>query len=150
MASGANSRKALEHKIRCAGLVQRWKKQSKAKRCSVAKLASEMGLTRRKTQVLINSRPKEVNVAREKIRFIREAARRVSKPVRRCEVATKLAKDCNVTRLSPSTTQRLRRPYRAKERAIKKTKIEANRERARLSKGSVINHVVLSARFQGW
>jgi hypothetical protein len=37
-------------------------------------LASEIGLTRSKTQSLIDSRPKKLVVAREKIRFIREAA----------------------------------------------------------------------------
>lgn len=150
MASGANSRKALEHKIRSARLVQRWKQRSKATRCSVAKLASEIGLTRSKTQSLIDSRPKKLVVTREKIRFIREAARRVSKPARRYEVAPKLAKECKVTRLSTRTCRRLRQPYRVKEKVIKRAKIEANRERTRLSQGSVASHVALSARFQGW
>ncbi len=95
----------------CAGLVQRWKQRSKATRCSVAKLAREMGLTRSKTQNLIDSRPKKPALTREKIRFIREAARRVSKPVRRCEVAPKLAKDCKVSHLSDRTCSTLRQPW---------------------------------------
>ncbi len=65
MASGANSRKALEHKIRSARLVQRWKQRSKATRCSVAKLASEIGLTRKKTQNLIDSRPKTLDAGKK-------------------------------------------------------------------------------------
>lgn len=150
MVAGAHSRKTLEHKIRCARVVQAWKKRSKKTRCSVAKLAASLGLTRSKTQKLIDSRPKEQDVTREKIRVIREAARRVAKPVRRRETATKLAKECKVAHLAPRTVRKLRQPYRNKERAIKKAQIDENKRRADLSQGYSMRNVVLGARFQGW
>lgn len=150
MVSGAISRKALEHKIHAARVVQEWKKRSKGKRESLSKLAARIGLTLSKTRTLANSRPKKQDVAREKVRLIREAARRVTKPVRRCEVSTKLAKDCKIHLLSPRTVSRVRKPYREQELVLKAAKIEENKRRADLSQGSCGTNVVLNARLQGW
>ena len=115
MVSGAYSRKALEHRICSARLVQAWKKRSKGKRESLAKLAIRIGLTLSQTRSLVTSRPKKQDVTRQKIRLIREAARRTAKSTRQGAVAsTALAKACKITLVSTRTISRMHRPYRAK------------------------------------
>jgi hypothetical protein len=120
MAKPSCSRKVLERKIQNARLVQAWKKRGKETRCKVSLLASKLGLSRKETQGLIDLKPKRLDVPRQKIRVIREAASRISKPRRRRDTATKLHKECKVTTFSVETTRRLRKPYRDMELADRK------------------------------
>jgi hypothetical protein len=150
MVSPAHSRKALEDKIRCARLVHEWKRRSVQNRCPVSELALKLGLSRKKTQNLIDLPPKKLVVPREKIRLIREAAKRVSKPVRRREVASKLALECNVTHISSRTVRRVREPYKQRETAIRKGKIRDIRAAAQHSQGMCPRTLAQQAAYQGW
>jgi TATA-box binding protein (TBP) (component of TFIID and TFIIIB) len=120
MVKPAYSLTAQEQLIQNAKIVHDWKKRSKARRSSIAELSLTLGLSRQKTRHLINKSPKTLIVAHQKVRVIREAASRVAKPLRRRETATKLQSECKVTTFSTRTTQRLRKPYREAEIAIRK------------------------------
>jgi hypothetical protein len=128
MVKPAYSRKAQEQMIRNAKVVHDWKQRSKARRSSIAELSLVLGLSRQKTRDLIKKPPKKLVVARQKVCVIREAASRVTRPVRRRETATKLEKECKVTAFSTRTTQRLRKPYREAEIAARKAAKEVNIE----------------------
>jgi hypothetical protein len=119
MVGTALSRKVLEEKIRCARLVREWKRRSLQNRCSVAKLASELGLTRSKTVTFINMRPKKLALTREKIRVIREAARSSVGGKKQLINAAKLAQKCHIKRLSPRSLRRLTQVYRSRRSGAK-------------------------------
>jgi hypothetical protein len=69
-------------------------------------------------------------VPRQKIRVIREAASRISKPWRRRDAAAKLHKECKVTSFSVETTRRLRKPCRDMELADRKAVKDPQRYRS--------------------
>ncbi len=119
MVSGAVSRRALERRIQNAKVVREWKRRAANRRCSIAKLAKCLGLTRAKTLGLVNQRPKKLAILREKIKVIRAVSLRVRRPVRRRDTAAKVASDLGVSRISVRAVQRLRRPYRAKGEAAR-------------------------------
>lgn len=149
IAAGA-SRKALERKITAAAMVREWKRRSKGNRCSVAKLASDLGLTRRMTEGLIKLRPKQLDAVREKLKVVREVARRVRAPRRSRDTAPKVATDLKIKHVTVRSVRTLRRPYRAKVLAIRKANVQENRRLTALYEGESPSRIASQAAMQGW